>query len=131
MTDQHLDALLEEWSRGNKLRLDAYYYGFEHTGCLAIDRVLSAVAISGKWYHNTEDWNQVSGHGVSASELIQAAAERSAKELENVLGPDASGRRLSELLLEASRLLSSLGNGPLADCLSEKAEAISAAEGST
>lgn len=38
------------------MRMDAYYYGFDHTGHDPIDLILSAVACAGKAYHNTEDW---------------------------------------------------------------------------
>lgn len=40
-------------------RMDAYYYGFDHTGVQAIDRILSEVADAGKAYHSTECWTDV------------------------------------------------------------------------
>jgi hypothetical protein len=40
----------------NKLRMNAYYYGFGETGVPEIDKILSAVACAGKAYHHTEDW---------------------------------------------------------------------------
>lgn len=40
-----------------ELRMSAYYYSFDRTGTLAVDRVLSAVAVAGKGCHNTEDWD--------------------------------------------------------------------------
>lgn len=35
----------------DKLLMCAYYYGFDETGCLEVDRVLSAVARAGKAFH--------------------------------------------------------------------------------
>lgn len=69
-----------------RLNLNAYYYGFEPTGVLAIDRVLAAVAAAGKGSHHTEDWGERYDDEPSLLERIQEAAEESAKlvkELEN------------------------------------------------
>lgn len=38
------------------LRMDAYYYGFDLTGCEPIDKILAAVALAGKLMHHTECW---------------------------------------------------------------------------
>lgn len=37
-------------------RMDAYYYSFDPTGVLGIDKILSAVACAGKALHNTSEW---------------------------------------------------------------------------
>lgn len=39
-----------------KRRLDAYYYGFDPTGCEPIDKILGAVACAGKSFHHTDCW---------------------------------------------------------------------------
>lgn len=63
-------------------RMDAYYYGFERTGVLIIDRILSAVATAGKAYHHTENWNDAWGDdGPTQQELIQRAANEAAAEI--------------------------------------------------
>lgn len=40
----------------DKLRMEAYYYGFDRTGVAEIDKILSAVAWAGTSFHLTEDW---------------------------------------------------------------------------
>lgn len=40
-----------------KLRMDAYYYGFDPTNNHHVDMILSAVASAGKAFHHTEAWN--------------------------------------------------------------------------
>ena len=57
-----------------KLRMDAYYYSFEETGCIEVDRVLSAVATAGKAYHNTDQWNETDDGEPSQIDHIQDAA---------------------------------------------------------
>jgi hypothetical protein len=62
-----------------KLRMDAYYYGFDPTGAPEIDLILSAVACAGKSFHHTDQWNEQSepwpAHtGNSPAEWIQNAA---------------------------------------------------------
>lgn len=57
------------------MRLDAYYYSFEATGVIEIDRILSAVATAGKHHHHTEDW------GEEEEQAIQDAANDAAKAL--------------------------------------------------
>lgn len=65
--------------KNQKLRMDAYYYGFELTGAPEIDLILSAVACAGKSSHHTDQWNEQSepwpAHtGNSPAEWIQNAA---------------------------------------------------------
>jgi len=55
------------------LFMNAYYYHFEPTGVIEIDRILSAVACAGAGYHNTEDWND------DVIKKIQDAAYSAAK----------------------------------------------------
>jgi hypothetical protein len=80
------------------LRMDAYYYEFERTGVLAVDRVLSAVASAGKCYHNTADWNETDDAGKSPVDAIQDAANAAAAELSAALS------RIEELAKDARRL---------------------------
>lgn len=61
------------------MRLSAYYYSFDSTGVLEVDRVLSAVAWAGKAYHHTDQWNEDAGErdglkGNTPVEWIQNAA---------------------------------------------------------
>ena len=84
-------------------RMDAYYYGFDRTGCGPVDAVLSAVAIAGKGSHNTDGWTNrdVYGYydkrpglpanpriddwtGGSAVELIQLTAKASAEKVKTL-----------------------------------------------
>lgn len=60
------------------LRMNAYYYSFEKTGVREIDEILSAVAMAGKGYHNTDDWQDDGDRGYSYIELIQEVANRAA-----------------------------------------------------
>lgn len=69
-----------------KLRMDAYYYGFESTGDPDIDRILSAVACAGKAFHHTNQWldncGPCYGHkGESPVDWIQNAANDAADKL--------------------------------------------------
>ena len=67
-----------------KLRMDAYYYSFEETGCIEVDRVLSAVACAGKAYHHTEDWNNFY-HGVTSQvDHIQIAANKASERIKEL-----------------------------------------------
>lgn len=61
------------------LRMNAYYYSFEPTGNLDVDRILSAVACAGKSYHHTEDWNTKDSDGSTVIETIQNAANDAAE----------------------------------------------------
>lgn len=71
------------------MKLQAYYYGFEPTGNLQIDNILKAVALAGKAFHNTADWNEKASYiseacqlqGDSPVEWIQRAAEQAARNL--------------------------------------------------
>lgn len=56
-----------------KLRMNAYYYGFNETGVRCVDEILSAVASAGKGYHHTEMWAEA-----GYIDQIQAAAGRAA-----------------------------------------------------
>lgn len=74
-TDHTSDIASENW------RMNAYYYGFDRTGQVAIDRILSAVAHAGKGYHHTEFWTDPLDYGApshlrgdSYVECIQNAA---------------------------------------------------------
>ena len=66
------------------MRMNAYYYGFNPTGVVEIDRILSAVACAGKAYHHTDQWNDDCdgdnyGHeGHSPVDWIQRAANEAA-----------------------------------------------------
>lgn len=69
-----------------KLRMDAYYYGFAETGQAEIDLILSAVACAGKSFHHTDQWNDEDspwpGHtGNSPTEWITNAASSAAQEM--------------------------------------------------
>ena len=71
-----------------ELRMDAYYYGFNGTGVRVVDQILSKVAIAGKMYHSTEDWNDTDDGDPSPVDYIQDAACEAAekiKELEKCL----------------------------------------------
>lgn len=59
--------------------LNAYYYGFESTGCDLVDAVLEQVARAGKAFHSTEDWNEEDTDGRSPAAKMQAAANASAQ----------------------------------------------------
>lgn len=73
------------------MRLDAYYYSFDATGEIAVDRVLSAVACAGKAFHNTAPWadeeiespTRYAEHlrGATCNEWIQNAAADAAAEM--------------------------------------------------
>jgi hypothetical protein len=70
-------------------RMDAYYYEFEPTKNVAIDKILGAVACAGKAYHHTQDWcdiaNQYDDHtGVTPIEWIQNAAFEAADKIERL-----------------------------------------------
>lgn len=69
------------------MRMDAYYYAFDLTGCKSVDLILSAVACAGKGYHSTEFWNDP-GHddGPSCIDQIQDAAKEAAKHIAELEG---------------------------------------------
>jgi hypothetical protein len=81
-------AMLQRLVMPDQLRMNAYYYSFEKTGIVEIDRILSAVAMAGKAYHGTDQWEdetyteQLSyGGKITPVELIQEMANRAAKAL--------------------------------------------------
>lgn len=74
----------------SELRMNAYYYAFEPTGVVAVDRILSAVAAAGKAYHHTEDWCDPGKNGLSNVDYIQQAAVDAAAALTTAR---ADGRR--------------------------------------
>lgn len=74
------------------LNLRAYYYGFEPTGELAVDRVLAAVARAGKAYHHTDQWTEDDGDGSPVAK-IQAVANAAAAECEALRAQLAQARR--------------------------------------
>ena len=71
---------VDDWKKDDKLRMSAYYYSFTSTGVECIDRILSAVAIAGNRYHNTDCWND-DDYGPSAVEIIQEEADKAAEEI--------------------------------------------------
>ena len=74
----------------DKLNLNAYYYSFDRTGVLVIDRILAAVARAGKAYHHTEDWtDQYPDGSPSQVELIQQAADSAAEEFRALNGSES------------------------------------------
>ncbi len=67
-----------------KLYLNAYYYSFEPTGVIEIDRILEAVAMAGKAYHNTDGWRNTSyEEGKTYVDLIQDRAKEAAERLKS------------------------------------------------
>ena len=108
MTTLDLDPIKERLAAATErlpeeARMDAYYYGFDRTGCGPVDAVLSAVAIAGKGSHNTDGWTNrdVYGYydkrpglpanpriddwtGGSAVELIQLTAKASAEKVKTL-----------------------------------------------
>lgn len=68
-----------------KMRMSAYYYGFDATGIPQIDLILSAVACAGKAFHHTESWDDECvwpGHsGTTPQQWIQNAANAAAADL--------------------------------------------------
>lgn len=98
--ENRLEALQSSQSQVSEavkydLSLDAYYYGFDQTGVLIIDRILSAVACAGKAFHHTRDWcddaTQYDGHkGQAPIDWIQNAANDAASALQPST-PDKKG----------------------------------------
>lgn len=67
------------------LRMDAYYYGFDSTGCEPVDRVLAAVALAGKLLHSTEGWGDDLWYGDPGPvEIIEHFARDAAIEVERL-----------------------------------------------
>ena len=67
----------------NTLRMSAYYFGFESSSALEIDRVLSAVCDAGKGFHHTDQWSDEQDFldGKSYVDLIQERANEAAAAL--------------------------------------------------
>lgn len=70
-------------------RMQGYYIGFDRTGVVEIDRILSALAWAGKAYHHTEGWNDDLDwdygpfpKGTTVNDLIQKAANDAALTVE-------------------------------------------------
>ena len=80
-----VEALIAEAKNPDAFRLEAYYYSFEPTGVIEIDRILSAVARAGKAFHNTEQWDEDAYGKWKPVELIQTAANEAAKALEGLV----------------------------------------------
>ena len=103
-----------------KLRMDAYYYSFDETKCIEIDKILSKIAVAGKIHHHTAYWNDTDDVEPSLIDHIQdaacAAAERikelelaliSALSISNIWLPD-SFETFSEEFEEEGKALSSM-----------------------
>ncbi len=60
---------------------EASYYHFEATGCQEIDDILEAVALAGRNYHHTSEW-QDPCFGPSPVQRIQEAANKAAKRMQ-------------------------------------------------
>jgi len=78
-------------------RMDAYYYGFAHTGVDAIDKILSAVACAGKAFHDTEDWTSEGlprehVRGKSPVDWIWNAAADAAEQMRALAAPTEANR---------------------------------------
>lgn len=92
-----------------QMRMNAYYYGFDSTGNLAIDRILSAVACAGKAFHHTDSWTDEAYDGTAPEphrgktpvEWIQNAANDAAEKLR------AEDARLSDELVTSQKILNS------------------------
>ncbi|WP_153896469.1 hypothetical protein [Pseudomonas aeruginosa] len=85
--------------------LDAYYYGFDPTGCDLVDSVLEQVARAGKAFHSTDDWNEEDLDGLSPVDKMQAAANASAK---TIMALIAEVEHLRRFAAEAYQVLGAL-----------------------
>jgi predicted RNase H-like nuclease (RuvC/YqgF family) len=77
-----------------ELRMEAYYYGFDKTGQIEIDRILSAVACAGKAFHHTNDWNDEATprtfhEGATPIDWIQNRAKEAADTIEALRAENA------------------------------------------
>jgi len=74
---------MSDYEMPEKLRMNAYYFGFDLTGIREIDEILSAVAMAGKGFHHTDSWGDNLEHldGKSYTDIIQEAANRAAANL--------------------------------------------------
>jgi chromosome segregation ATPase len=110
MNDKKSRALetIDLWKKDGKLRLYAYYYGFDATSCEAVDRILSAVAIAGKMYHGTDQWTDEQDGEPTPVAVIQAAADEAAAELNKLADEVAQLQRSLRIADEALRIKESL-----------------------
>lgn len=86
------------------LRMDAYYYGFDKTGYIEVDRILSAVAVAGKAYHHTEGWHEQASEDGEESyvDKIQKAALEASSRLSHL---SAVNEKLVEVLEKTSLVI--------------------------
>ena len=94
----------------NKLSLNAYYYSFNETGVLPVDKILEAVAKAGKAYHHTDSWNDeefLNGEGTPV-ELIQKQANICAEVVKNF--KDEFNNLITSELIFYNELLSTKGS---------------------
>lgn len=65
--------------------LDSYYFSFDKTGIPVIDKILAAVAVAGKAFHSTDQWNDIAKctwlDGDTPVKWIQSAANDAAREV--------------------------------------------------
>jgi hypothetical protein len=62
--------------------LRAYYHEFKPTGDDRIDAILEAIALAGKAYHNTSDWNDAEEYGEDGYwAFIQRRADEAARSI--------------------------------------------------
>jgi len=69
------------------LRGYGYYLAFNYTGVEAIDRILAALHLASRAYHNTEGWNEeINGRtdDYTFSDLIQQAANEAAQSFQEM-----------------------------------------------
>ncbi len=68
--------------------MDAYYYEFTPTGVREIDLILTAVAVAGRAFHHTGDWQTKANYpgqiGDSPEQWIQNAANAAAEAVSNL-----------------------------------------------
>ena len=82
---------IEDEARAEEpFRMDAYYYGFDSTGVMEVDRILSAVARAGKAYHSTDQWAEDAYGEGSPENWIQSAANDAALEWQVSRKPEAA-----------------------------------------
>lgn len=98
--------------------MEAYYYGFDRTGVVDIDRVLAEVAWAGKAYHNTGSWNEdEDAGGETVVDRIQRTANEAATKIRELQADrervaanarDALIRQLTGPVGDAARLARAL-----------------------
>src|SRR5690606_22026641 len=81
-------------SRSQPRYMRAYYHTFTPTGCDAVDAILEAIALAGKAYHCTDQWDEPSEYGNESSpcywDLIQQAADKAASLTQSETGDTSS-----------------------------------------